>query len=75
MPARVYLQPKDLRHSRHHLAYASTGSVQPGVRTPTIHTLEFFNGLARDVPENIYQVFKDLGIADVTRPSFEEDSD
>ena len=73
MPAKVFLQPKDLvKQSRHHIAYASSGPMQPGMDAPTIYTLEFFNGLARDVPENIYQRFKDLGIADINPPALDE---
>lgn len=70
MPRTVFLQPADLvKHSRHHIAYASSGPVAPGNERPTIYVLEFFNGVARDVPESLYQRFKDLGIADVHPPA------
>lgn len=77
MPRICYLQPKDLvRHSRHHTAYAGDGAVHvPGGPPPQQFKLEFFNGIARDVPENIYQRFKDLGIADVNKPSFDDDEE
>jgi len=65
MPKTVYLQPLDLvKHSRLHTAYASDGPAQGG----SIYKIEFINGVAHDVPENVYQRFKDLRIADVKRP-------
>ena len=76
MPKIVFLQPKNLvRHSRHHTAYTGDGARVKEGEVPVIHKLEFFNGVARDVPEEIYQRFKDSGIANVVRPTFDDDGD
>lgn len=76
MPRRVFLQPKDLvRHSRHHTAYAGNGPILREGEQPESYRLEFINGVAHDVPEAIYQRFKDLGIADVKKPSWDEDEE
>lgn len=74
MPKRVFLQPKDLvKHSRHHTAYSGSGAIHKEGEVPTLYKLEFHNGVAKDVPEDIYQRFKDLGIADVNKPSLDDD--
>ena len=72
MPRRVYLSPKlepgAYRNSRHHTCYAgSTVTTAPGIPAP-LHKLEFVNGVARNVDENLYERFKDLGIADTSKP-------
>lgn len=70
MPKRVYLKPPELvKHSRHHTAYVGPDPTEiiPGQPTP-LYRLEFVNGVAKDVDEQVYQRFKDVGIADVERP-------
>lgn len=74
MPKTVYLQPKHLvRHSRHHTAYAGDGATHKEGQPPALYRLEFINGVAKDVPEAIYQRFKDLGIADVKKPNLDSE--
>lgn len=69
---RVYLQPLDLvKQSRHHTAHAVIRSVNGN--TPV--SLEFWNGVAMDVPAQIFDVFKDLGIAGLVRPKLPNPDD
>ena len=72
MPKRVYLAPKldpqAYKGSRHHTAYSgSTIMPAPGIPAP-LHKLEFINGVARNVDENLYERFKDLGVCDTSKP-------
>lgn len=72
MPKRVFLSPKlapdAFKGSRHHTAYAGAlVAPAPGVPAP-LHRLEFVNGVAKNVDENLYERFKDLGICDTSRP-------
>lgn len=68
MPAKVYLQPEGLKQSGHHTAYVGDGRfVKPGEQ-PQVYKLEFFNGIAHNVDDTLYQRFKDAGIADTKRP-------
>lgn len=69
MPRRVFLKPTELvRNSRHHTAYTGApGEAIPGQPAP-LYRLEFVNGVARNVDEQLYERFKDVGIADVSRP-------
>ena len=67
---RVYLAQKHLQKSAHHRAYApapTQPNAQPGADQAVI-VLEFWNGVARDVPSLVYEQFKDLGIATTERP-------
>jgi hypothetical protein len=74
MPKICYLQPRDLvRHSRHHTAYASDKAIYAPTEKPQLVSITFINGVARDIPEDIYRRFKDLGIADTKRPSFDDE--
>ncbi len=72
MPKRVYLSPRidpqAYKGSRHHTAYSgSTVTTAPGIPAP-LHKLEFVNGVARNVDENLYERFKDLGVCDTSKP-------
>jgi len=72
MPRRVFLHAKldtsAYKNSRHHTCYAGAGvAPAPGVPAP-LHKLEFINGVAKNVDENVYERFKDLGICDTTPP-------
>jgi hypothetical protein len=69
MPKRVYLIPEALRHSAYHTAYVGEGAVHEDGRGSPLYKLEFIHGVAYDVEEQLYQRFKDAGIADVNRPT------
>jgi hypothetical protein len=75
MPKRVFLQPHDLvKKSRHHTSYAGDGAVNEG-RPGPLYKMEFFNGIARDVDEQTYKRFEDLGHCDTARPKLAGDDD
>ena len=76
MPRRVFLKPTELvRTSRHHTAYVGAPEEAiPGQPAP-LYRLEFDNGVARHVEESLYERFKDVGIADVSRPKRPRDED
>ena len=83
MPRRVFLAPKldpqAYKGSRQHTAYCgSTITPAPGIPAP-LHKLEFVNGVAKNVDENLYERFKDLGVCDTSKPKrprrSEEDED
>ena len=72
MPKRVYLAPKltpdAYKASRHHTAYVGS-MITPASGIPApLHKLEFVNGVAQNVDENLYERFKDVGICDTSRP-------
>ena len=72
MPKRIYLSPKldpqAYSRSRFHTSYAgSTIAPAPGIPAP-LHKIEFVNGVARNVDENTYERFKDLGVCDTSKP-------
>jgi hypothetical protein len=73
MPKKVFLQDQKLvAKSRHHRSYAGDGAVNEG-KGSQLYVLEFYNGVARDVPDGTYQRFKDLGHCDTKRPFTDED--
>ncbi len=75
MPAKVYLQqPELVAKSRHHRSYAGDGAIETDGKPGKLYTLEFFNGVAKNVDEQTYQRFKELGHCDTTRP-YEDDND
>ena len=75
MPARVYLQPSELaRKSAHHTAYVGDGAITEGKPQP-LYKLEFMQGVAKDVPDELYQRFKDAGIAGTSRPHLDRVDD
>jgi len=70
MPKKVYLRPADwAKKSAFHTSYAGDGPVHEDGKSGALYKLEFVNGVAYDVSEELFQRFKDLGIADVKRPS------
>ena len=74
MPKKVYLQPMELvKKSRHHTSYAGDGVVegQPSV----LHKMEFVNGVARNVEEQMFRRFKDLGHCATAKPKMPGDDD
>lgn len=71
IPKRVYLLPKDLRHSAHHTAYCGEGPIHD-TGGGAIYKLEFIKGVAENVPEALFQRFADLGIAGLEKPSEED---
>ena len=74
MPKRVYLQPKDIvRKSKFHTAYVGDGPIHPDGTGGQLYKLEFVDGVAMDVPEQLYQRFKDAGVAGASRPKRPED--
>jgi hypothetical protein len=67
---RVFLKPEQYRQSMTHTAYApapSSPQAQAGAEQPRIE-LTFYGGVAYDVEANVYEIFKDLGIATTERP-------
>lgn len=68
MPKRVYLIPKALQGSAFHTAYVGDGAVREDGKPGPMYKLEFINGVAYDVDEQLYQRFKNAGIADIRRP-------
>ena len=71
MPKRVYLADAELRkRSAHHTAYVGAPAEErlPGMPAP-LHKLEFVGGIARDVDENTYQRFADVGVVTAERPA------
>jgi len=71
--AKLYLKPEELvKHSAHHRHYMGDGNISgdaEGKRQP-LKVVEFWGGVAHDVPENYARQAKDEGIADTKRPSF-----
>ena len=72
MPKRVFLAPRldptAYKNSRMHTAYSGSSiSPAPGIPAP-LHKIEFGNGVARNVDENTYERFKDLGVCDTSKP-------
>jgi hypothetical protein len=66
---RVYLtDPNINRSSGHHTIYASEGVIRPGEDTPPMYRLEFEFGVARNVPQHIYDRFHALGHVTTERP-------
>ena len=78
MPKRVYLADEELRkRSAHHTAYVGAPAEEhiPGMPAP-LHKLEFYNGVARDVDEQTFSRFKDVGVATLDKPKRrDEDED
>jgi len=69
---RVYINPNLKEHARsaHYRAMAPAPvqpNAQPGADMAII-TLEFINGIARNVPQTVYDQFHALGIATTSRP-------
>mgnify|MGYP001180842266 CR=1 FL=1 len=72
---RVYIKDPNLNtHSMIHTVYAGEGPIKPGEET-VMKKLEFFGGVARDVPTQTYKLFKDLGHATTDRPKRREQDD
>lgn len=66
----VYLKPPHLQKSGHHTAWAPAPvmpDTQPGAVQATI-SLEFWHGVATDVPMTTYRIFAAQGIATTERP-------
>jgi len=74
MPAKAYLQPPELvAKSRHHRSYAGDGPIETDGKPGKLYVMEFRNGVARNVDEQVYQRFKDLGHCSTTRPYGDDD--
>jgi len=75
MPDKVYLQPRELvTHSRRHTVYTGAPSApktEAGHSTQLIRQV-FLNGVAHNVPEDIYKVLKDQGHCDTKKPVFDD---
>ena len=75
MPKRAYLQPAELvRKSRHHTSYAGDGAVTEG-KPGQQYTMTFVNGVAREVDEQTFRRFKELGHCATSRPKLPGDDD
>jgi hypothetical protein len=77
MPDKLYLKPPELvKHSAHHTAYVGDDSgadkKTPGGDT-TLHRLEFHNGVARNVPDELARRFEAVGVASRTKPRLPEE--
>ena len=75
MPKRVYLTKALAKNSKMHTAYSGEGAVHEDGKPGPLYKLEFFGGVAQNVPEALYQRFKDLGVATDKRPSRDEDEE
>ena len=65
---RVYLtDPNINRFSAHHTIYAGAGPITPGQDTPLMR-IEFEFGVARQVPQVVYDRFYALGHVTTERP-------
>jgi len=74
MPARVYLKPPELaRKSAIHTAYVGDGATGTPEKPAILLSVEFTNGVAREVEESLFQRLADAGIASLERPRLRED--
>lgn len=65
---RVYLtDPNINRRSAKHTIYAGSGPIKPGEESPLVR-LEFDFGVARGVPQSLYDRFHALGHVTTERP-------
>lgn len=73
---RVYLKPESLRKSGWHTAWYPDLSMprEPG-KDQMMRSLEFFFGVAKDVPLNIYEQLASMGIATKDRPRRRDEED
>ena len=71
---RVYLRQRELWKSGFHTAYCAPGQ-NPKDQNSNQETyqLQFFFGIARHVPLNVYNAFADAGIATTDRPRLSDD--
>lgn len=66
---KVYLKNPAHWKSGYHTAYATArqNAVTPG-EDPPLARIEFWFGIARNVPQHIYNIFADAGVVTTERP-------
>jgi len=76
MPKRVYLQPREIaKKSAFHTAYVGDGAVSDDGQPLKFYALTFVQGVAKNVDETMYARFKNAGVCDTNRPSFDDDTE
>ena len=66
---KVYLTDQSIsRRSSYHTAYCGTGAIESPGNPSQLFTLTFWRGIAYDVPQNVYDRFRDAGIATTDKP-------
>lgn len=73
---KVYLKNPAHWKSGYHTAYATTrkNPVTPG-EDPPLARIEFWFGIARNVPQNLYDLFAEAGVVTTERPKMRHEDD